>query len=319
LRAYITRTLLLYIPVLFGVTLLVFILLKVVPGDPLSGILSNSQVNAMTNEEIKALQHQYGLDKPIVIQYFDWLGQILKGDFGTSIAYTGQSVWSLLSVGLRVTIPIDLIATALGCTVGILLGIFAALKPNTILDRMVTTVAIGAISIPGYWLGIVFIYIFAVNLHWLPAAGWVNFSESPIGWLRCVTLPIVTLSLGGAGTFMRYTRSAMLEVLSQDYIRTAWSKGLNPRVVIIRHALRNALIPLLTIFGMSLAYMLAGSVLIENIFALPGMGQLTNHAIFSRDFPVLQGILLFVSSVILLMNLLTDVGYAAVDPRVRYK
>jgi len=158
-----------------------------------------------------------------------------------------------------------------------------------------------------------------VNLHWLPAAGWVNFSESPIGWLKSIALPVVTLSLGISGTYMRYARSAMLEVLTQDYIRTAWSKGLPSRVVIVRHALRNALIPLTTILGMSLAYMLAGSVLIENIFALPGMGQLTNRAIFSRDFPILQGILLFVSTVILLMNLLTDIGYAVIDPRVRYK
>jgi len=319
LKAYIIRTLFLYIPVLFGVTVLVFLLLKVVPGDPLSGILSISQVNALTNEEIAALQHEYGLDKPIVVQYFDWLGKIIRGDFGTSIAYTGQSVWDLISTGLRVTVPVDLLAIGIGCIVGISLGIFAALKPNTILDWLVTTLAIGAISIPSYWLGIVFIYIFAVSLHWLPAAGWVNFSDSPIGWLKSVILPVITLALGVSGTYMRYARSAMLEVLTQDYIRTAWAKGLAPKVVIIRHALRNALIPLLTIFGLSLAYMLAGSVLIENIFALPGMGQLTNRAIFSRDFPVLQGILLFVSSVILLMNLVTDVGYAMVDPRVRYK
>lgn len=319
MRAYITRTLLLYIPVLFGVTILVFILLKVVPGDPLSGILSNSQVSALTNEEITALEHSYGLDKPIILQYFDWLGKIIRGDLGKSIAYTGQSVWELISVGLRVTVPIDLIATTLGCTIGVLLGIFAALKPNTVLDWLVTTVAIGAISIPSYWLGIVFIYIFAVNLHWLPAAGWVNFSASPVGWLKSIILPVVTLSLGVSGSYMRYARSAMLEVLTQDYIRTAWSKGLSSRVVIVRHALKNALIPLMTILGMSLAYMLAGSVLIENIFALPGMGQLTNRAIFSRDFPILQGILLFVSSVILLMNLLTDIGYAAIDPRVRYR
>lgn len=319
MRAYITRTLLMYIPVLFGVTIIVFILLKVVPGDPLSGILSSSQVNALTEEEVLEIQKAYGLDRPIVVQYFDWLSKIIRGDFGKSIAYTGQPVWDLIKTGLRVTIPVNIIAITLGSIIGIFLGIFAALKPNTIMDWMVTTIAIGAISIPSYWLGIVLIYIFAVNIRWLPAAGWINFSDDPIGWLKCIILPVVTLAMGVAGSYMRYARSAMLEVLSQDYIRTAWAKGLAPRIVIVRHALRNALIPLITIFGMSLAYLLAGSVLVENIFALPGMGQLTNRAIFGRDFPVLQGILLIVSTVILLMNLITDICYALTDPRVRYK
>jgi peptide/nickel transport system permease protein len=221
------------------VTIIVFGLLHIVPGDPVYAILGASQVADLTEEDMQRYRHEWGLDRPIYIQYLSWLGKIARGDLGQSIVSSKEPVIKLLLVSLKVTIPLALGATLFGCTFGIAFGFIGALRPNTKLDMAVTTMAIGGISIPSFWEGIVAIYIFAVWLHWLPAAGWVDFSTSPIGWFKCLIMPMIIMGTHMAGSYMRYTRSALLEVLDQDYIRTARAKGLREKVVILKHGFRS--------------------------------------------------------------------------------
>ncbi|MDZ7801539.1 MAG: ABC transporter permease [Trueperaceae bacterium] len=294
-------------------SLLVFSALLAVPGDPAEIILG---INT-SPEALAALRSQLGLDVPAPQRYLSWLGGILQGDFGRSINFD-RPVSTLIADRLGVSVPLALGAAFVACAISLPLGILAALRRGTWLDPLVVSLAQVGAAVPSFWLGLMFILLFAVQWGWVPAGGFTPWSDDPLASIRSLLLPIFALGLGQAAVMTRMTRAAMLEALGQDYVRTARAKGLRPRRVIGGHALRNALVTLVTILGLSLTNVFIGSIIIEQVFALPGLGRLALTAIGTRDFPLLQGEILVYATTIVMLGFLVDVSYGFLDPRIRY-
>jgi peptide/nickel transport system permease protein len=302
------------VPVLLIVSLITFGLMRLIPGDPAAAMAGLSA----TQRDIAQLRTDLGLDQPVLMQMFRWYGGLLQGDLGRSILL-GKPVVEATLERLPVTIGLSLYALVLTLLFGVLAGIVAALRQNTWVDQFAMMLAMVGISVPNFFLGLLMIIVFAVKLGWLPTGGYVAFTENPAEWLRSITMPAVSLALLQAGLLARITRSTMLEVLRQDYIRTARAKGLPERQVVFKHALANALIPIVTVVGIIVSLLLSGAVVTEALFSIPGIGQLLTQAELSRDYPMVQGGLLIVTAFLLLVNILVDILYAAIDPRVRYE
>ncbi|WP_062380267.1 ABC transporter permease [Pseudomonas abietaniphila] len=309
---FILRRLLSAIPTLILVSLFVFTLQKLLPGDP---------VQAMAGEErdpavMEYLREKYRLNDPVPLQYVHWVGNVLQGDFGTSLR-TEQPVTTLLASKLPVTLELAVLALLIALLIGIPTGVISAVRKGTATDYAANVFALSGISIPHFWLGILLIMIFAVKLQWLPASGFVPLGEDLGQNLKTLILPAFVLGAGLSGVLMRHTRSAMLEVLRADYVRTARAKGLFPRTVILKHALRNALMPIVTLTTLLFGELLGGAVLTEQVFSIPGFGKMIVDAVFNRDYAVVQGVVLCVAIGFLLLNLLADVLYRLINPRLR--
>jgi peptide/nickel transport system permease protein len=301
------------IPVLAVVSLVSFAIIALVPGDMASEMAGPSA----TAEELARLRAQLGLDKPILQRMVEWYGALLRGDLGQSVLLR-RSVTEAILERLPVTLGLTFLALVFAVVLGVLAGMVAAVRPNTWTDQGVMALALIGLSLPDFWLGLVFIWGFAVQLGWLPTGGYVPFTESPLGWLRSMAMPAGALALTQMGLLARMTRASMLDVLRQDYVRTARAKGLPGWVVVGRHAGANVLVPMITVAGVSVGILLGGAVVIEQVFSLPGVGRLIIGAIQRRDYPVIQGGLLLTATIFVLVNLVVDLLYAAVDPRVRY-
>lgn len=304
--------------VLILVTAIIFFAMRLLPGDPIRMLVSQSEEASFTEEQVTALKHQYGLDRPLVIQYFNWLGNMVHGDFGVSILQ-GTPVVNEIKHRLPITFNLGIIAFIISIIIGVPLGVISAVRRGTWLDTLVTTLANVGITMPVFWLGIIMIYIFSVDLRWLPLMGYTSpFKDFTLS-VKQMIMPVICLALFPIAGNARQTRSAMLEVMHQDYVRTAWSKGLKERVIITRHALKNGLIPVITLIGAGVSSILGGSVLVETVFAIPGMGRLAVTSVVNQDYPYVQAVILIISISILLSNLLVDLTYGWLDPRIRYE
>ncbi|ADU10782.1 ABC transporter permease [Micromonospora aurantiaca] len=300
--------------VLVGVTLVVFLLLQLVPGDPVRVALG-TRFDPQTYE---ALRERAGLDQPLPVQYASYLGHALTGDLGVSFR-TGQPVSQIVLERLPATLSLAVTAVVFALLVAFPLGIVAAVRSGSAVDHAARVFSQFGVSVPDFWMGIMGILLFAGVLGWLPPSGYVALTDDPGRWATHVALPAVTVGLVTASILTRFIRSSVLEVLSADYVRTAEAKGLRNRVVIVRHVLRNALIPVVTVVAVQLASLLGGVIVIEVLFAWPGIGRLTFDAVQARDYPVLQGAVLLVAALFLLVNLLVDILYARLDPRITVK
>ena len=313
MKTYVIRRLLQLIPVLFGISVLIFAVMKMIPGDVISGILG---VDA-TPELREQLREIYGLDRPYVVQYLDWIGGVLRGDFGESIR-TGEPILPQILTRFKVTAELTILAAIISCIIAIPLGILAAVKRNSMADRFVRVFALLGVSVPNFALSILLILFLSLVFNYFSPLGYVGFFEDPIRNLQIMILPASILGVSIAGSVMRMTRSSVLEVLRQDFVRTVRAKGASERVAIFRHVLRNALIPIITLVGMQIGSLLGGAVIVEQIFSLPGLGQMTLTGINQRDYPVVQGCVLFIAFVYVLVNLVTDLLYSYIDPRISY-
>ncbi len=309
---FIVRRLLIAIPVLLLVSLMSFAVIWLVPGDPAAVFLDASA----TPEQLAQVRHRLGLDEPFYLQMIAWYGRILHGDLGQSILLN-RGVAAAIVERLPVTLSLTGLAFVFATVMGVVAGLLAAMRHASWTDQSIMVLALVGLSVPEFWFGLMMIFAFAVRLHWFPAGDFVPLTQSFVGWWRSMAMPAFTLAAVQMGFIARMTRSAMLEVLGQDFIRTADSKGLPWSVVVTRHGLPNALVPILTVIGIVTGGLLGGAVVIEQVFSLPGVGRLVIGAVLSRDFPVIQGTLLFVAVIYLLINLVVDVLYAVVDPRVR--
>lgn len=313
---YIQQRLLVSIPVLLLITIIAFLLLQAAPGDPLNAYVPPDA--PLPAEQREALRRELGLDRPLYIRYFYWLYEAVQGNLGVS-ARNMEPVSD--AIGRRVMPTLTLMGTALviGIATGVVLGIIGAVKKYSALDNLLTVVAFLGISFPVYLLGLLGLYVFALQLGWLPSGGMNTPGDGGfVDTLKHLILPSLIISIQYIASTMRYTRSAMLEVLDQDYVRTARAKGLLERVILVRHALKNALIPIITIIGSYIPGLLGGAVFIEAIYSWPGMGRLFVESVEGRDYPLIMGLILILAVIILIVNLLVDILYAVVDPRVRY-
>ncbi|MGH7322992.1 MAG: ABC transporter permease [Candidatus Rokuibacteriota bacterium] len=309
----ILRRLVATIPVMGVVAIAVFALLHVTPGDP-AVIIAGDYA---TSDDIARIRAKLGLDRPFGAQVGIWLSQVVRGDLGTSI-FSGLPVVTLIGQRAEATIGLTLLAMLISVGVGVPLGVLAAWKQGSWIDRVVMVVAVSGFSMPVFWLGFLLVYVFAITTAWLPVQGYVPFRTGLWPFLKHLTLPALTLSVVYMALIARMTRASMLEVLSEDYIRTAFAKGAAPGSVLGRHALKNASLPVVTIIGIGFALLIGGAVVTESVFALPGLGRLTVDAILRRDYPVIQGVILVVSGVYVLINLVVDLLYVFLDPRIRY-
>jgi len=317
MTAYIIRRLMMGVIILLLVTLLVFLAMRLLPGDPLVIYISQSQVEMFSPEQLAELRAEYGLDKSLPAQYISWLGNMLRGDMGKSIVL-GQDVGYLIKTRLPVTIYFGAMSFIVSAFFGIIFGVICGLRRGKWIDSVITILANTGITLPAFWVGILLIYLFSLTLHWLPTYGYVAPTESLGQSLRAAIMPVICLSLFSVAALTRQTRSAMLEVVSQDYIRTAWAKGLRERVIILRHTIKNAMIPVITILGLQVGLIFGGSVLIETIFNIPGMGRLLAQSLFSHDYQIVQAGTLVIAVVVVFTNLVVDISYGWFDPRIRY-
>jgi peptide/nickel transport system permease protein len=318
MSTYIIRRLLVGLIVLLIVTLIVFFAMRLLPGDPLIIFMGQQAASgSMTEEQMQSMRHQYGLDKPIMVQYVNWLGGLFHGDMGTSIYYH-QDVASILRQRFPITLYLGLTSFVISNVLGILLGLFAGIRRATWVDTTSTTLANVGITIPQFWLGILMIYLFGLKLHWLPIYGYISPFTNLWESFTHAVMPVICLAITGMAFTARQMRSSVLEVIRQDYIRTAWSKGLVERIVIVKHALKNSLIPVITLMGIGLGLIFGGSVLIETVFAIPGVGRLIVTSVFNQDYVVVQSSTLVIVLIVILSNLLVDISYGWLDPRVRY-
>lgn len=302
------------VPVLLIVSMLAFGLLYVLPGDPAVAILGE---NAGNQQTYLALRHDLGLDQPLYLQYLTWLGRLLRGDLGQSIR-THEAVSTVLLARVPVTLYLGTAGLLVGLVLGLSVAIVSALKPGSAIDSLGTVAAMGGVAIPSFWQALLLVYVFAVVLHWVPPSGFTSPFVDPGLSARMLILPAIVLGTHAAAVVMRQGRSALMEVLEQDYVTTARSKGLPGRAVVSRHALKNAMIPIITVIGLQIGTLVSGAAITETIFAIPGVGRAAVDAIFYRDYPVLQGSVLILTLAVLIANLLTDLAYAYLDPRIRY-
>lgn len=302
---YTLRRLVQLVPVLIGVSIMTFAILHAIPGDPIA-VMAPADAS---EEDIAGLRAEFGLDQPLPIQYLKYVGNAVQGNLGRSLR-TRDPVAETLWRRLQFTIQLTIASVVLGVILGVVLGVVAATHHNTWIDNTIMVTSLTLLSVPGFWLSLMLLLLFAGTLRWLPSGG--------TGGPQHLVLPVIVISHGAAAVIARFTRSSMLEVIRQDYIRTARANGIPERLVVYRHALRNALNPVITIVGLQFGFLLGGSAIVETIFALPGIGRLMVNAIYTRDYPVIQGGILFIALTFVLVNLLTDLVYAIVNPRIRY-
>jgi peptide/nickel transport system permease protein len=318
MTTYIIRRLIIGVIILLIVTLIVFFAMRLLPGDPLIIFMGQqASSGAMSEAQMESMRHEYGLDKPIMIQYFNWLGGLFQGDLGTSIYYH-EDVGKLLAKRFPITLHLGILSFVISNVLGILLGLFAGIRRGTWIDSVSTTLANIGITIPQFWLGILLIYTFGLKLDLLPRYGYTSPFDDLWKSTLQIIMPVICLAITGMAYTARQMRSAMLEVIRQDYIRTAWSKGLIERVIIIKHALKNSLIPVITLMGIGLGLVFGGAVLVETVFAIPGIGRLLVTSIFAQDYVVIQSGTMLIAFIIILTNLLVDISYGWLDPRIRY-
>jgi peptide/nickel transport system permease protein len=297
---------------LFVISMIVFTGVRMIPGDP-ARVMAGNEADEAGLEEVR---QKYGLNDPIPFQYLRWVGLALRGDLGESIR-TRESVVKTVATKLPITIELAFLSLLVAIGIAIPAGVLAAVRRNTVWDILTSGASLGGVSIPNFWLGIMLILFFSVRLGWLPASGFVPLWESPLENLQRMIMPAFVLGTALAAILMRQTRNSMIEVLSADYIRTAYSKGLAGRIVVFRHAIRNSLIPVVTILGLQMGALMSGAVVTEQIFVVPGFGRLIVEAVFTRDYPLVQGVVLLTASSYVLINLLVDVSYSLLDPRIR--
>ena len=311
--AFAIRRFITLVVTLFLVSILIFAVINIIPGDPAQIILGTEA----SPESLAQVRAKLGLDRPPLVRYLDWLKGVLHGDLGVSLTYN-VPISKLITSRLLLTGPLAGLAILLTVFISIPLGVYAATHHNRLGDYGTMLFSQIGLAIPEFWIGILLILGFAVHWHLFPAGGFTDWKEAPLESLRSLLLPALALGLTRAAVITRLARSSMLEILREDYIKTAWSKGLSKRAVIYKHALRNAFISVLTILGLQMGYLLAGTIIIETVFYLPGMGRLVMHAIYQRDLPVVQGVVLFIAAVIVIVNFIVDILYGFLDPRIRY-
>lgn len=311
---YISRRLIQTVAVLLIVSIASFLLLHMTPGDPVATMLGTEA----SKEQIDALRKELWLDRSPVIQFAHWLSRVLHGDLGTSIMY-GDPVTDIFAARLPITLYLSLIAFVLSTLLGIMIGILCAVRRGGILDQTLSVLASLGIAIPVFWLGIVGIYLFGLRLGWLPIQGWVSPFDNFLASLKHMVMPVILLAVPGIAVLARQTRSSMLEVLHQDYVNVAFSKGLSERTVVLRHALKNTLIPVVTLLGLQVRILVGGSVLVETVFNIPGMGRLLVAGAFNKDLLVVQGGVLLIGTMVCLANLIVDISYGWLDPRFKYE
>lgn len=316
MQRYMIRRLLLMVPTLFGVTFVVFLMVRAVPGDVTTQILG--EFGATDQETKKQILKEFSLDQNIALQYVNWIGDLARFDFGKSII-SGRTVTSELSGRLPVTFELSILAIMVSLSIALPIGIMSAIRQDTWMDYVGRSFAIGLLAIPGFWVALVLITLAGRYFQWgVPPRTYIPLTEDPIGNLKMLAMPAILLGSGLSGGVMRFTRSAMLEVLRQDYIRTAWAKGLRERVIIVRHAMRNALIPVITVVGLQLPILVGGTVITESVYNIPGMGRYYVTSITSLDYPPIQAVNVIVALVVVFANFSIDLLYSVLDPRIRY-
>jgi peptide/nickel transport system permease protein len=313
MRRYLLKRLVVAIPSLVIASLIIFTLPRLLPGDAVQLMLEEKAYG----KDVDDLRHKLGLDRPVYIQYFAWLGQLARGDLGESL-WTKRTVTEELGMRLPVTLLLGGMAAVFSIIIGIPIGVLSAVRADTLSDYAARSAAILGLSVPGFWLATLVIVLPAIWWGWTPHLGFTEFSKSPSAHVLQFILPAFILGIASGASIMRLTRAMLLEVLRQDYVRTAWAKGLREGVVVLKHSLKNAIIPVVTIFGIQFAQIFSATVIIENIFQLPGVGRFLFDAILQRDYPVIQGINLVIVSIIVLINLTVDLFYGVLDPRIRY-
>lgn len=313
MRNYIIRRLLQLIPVLFGISIVIFAVIRFIPGGFASGMLG---IDA-TPELIEQVNSRYGLDQPVLQQYLNWMAGVLQGDFGASFR-SGEEILPEILSRFKVTAELTILAAIISWCIALPLGILSSVNRNSIIDRVVRVVSLLGVSVPGFALSILTILILSLAFHYYSPLDYVSLFENPLKNLEIIIIPALILGASMAGSVMRMTRSSLLEVLQQDFIKTVRAKGATERVAIFKHALRNALIPIVTLVGMQIGSLLGGAVVIEQVFSLPGLGQMTLTGINNRDYPVVQGCVFFIAFVYVLVNLAVDLLYAVIDPRISY-
>jgi peptide/nickel transport system permease protein len=309
---YLSRRILSTIPILVLVGLITFLLIHLTPGDPAAVVAGDNA----TPEAIEAARHRLGLDQPFLVQFWHWLSSVLRGDLGTSFT-SGQPVVSLIFERLPITLSLTVGATLVGLGISIPLGVLAAMRRGSWIDRAtIFTTSLG-IAAPEFFIGLLLVLVVALNFGWLPATGSVPFADDPVEWALRLVLPSITLGVGVAAELARQVRGSMIDVMSRDYIQTARAKGLSAQAIIVKHGLKNAAIPVVTVLGLQIRRLLGGAVIVEQIFAMNGVGSLAVRAVFLRDLPVLLGVALITAIIVLLVNLLVDMSYSYFDPKVR--
>lgn len=318
MSTYILRRLIHAVSVIFLVTLIVFFAMRLLPGDPILLLVTATEQQEYTEEQIIRLRHEFGLDKPLVFQYLEWISGVLRGNLGTSILNRQPVIQELLR-RLPITLHLGGLAFIIGHLIGIPAGVISAVRRGSWIDNLVTTLANLGVTVPNFWLGIMMMYGFGLYLGWLPIMGYTSPFEN--FWLntRQIIMPVLCLAIFPIAGSARQTRSSMLEVMGQDYIRTAASKGLTEYMIIVRHALKNGLIPILTLAGTGIPIILGGSVFIETIFVIPGLGRLAVSSVINQDYPYVQGVTLIIAMTAVFSNLIVDLAYGWLDPRVRYE
>jgi peptide/nickel transport system permease protein len=314
---FIIRRLVMSVIVLFLVSVFVFLAMRLLPGDPVLVFVSSSSIQNVTEEQLNQIRHEYGLDKSLPNQYISWIGGVFHGDFGRSILNKAPVLDEIVR-RLPITLYIGILAFIVATVIGIPAGVLCAVRRGSWIDSVVTTLSNIGITIPVFWLGILLIYVFALHFKWLPVMGYTSPFDDFWKSLRQIIMPVFCLALGPIAGNARQARSSMLEVIHRDYIRTAWSKGLDERVIVMKHALKNGLMPVVTLSGMAVGTILGGSVLVEQVFNIPGMGRLAVTSVMNQDYPYVQAIALIMAISIVLSNLLVDISYGWLDPRVHY-
>ena len=318
MKAYLIRRTLNLIPTLLLVSLIVFAVVRILPGDPVYTLAAVEDGNEIDQVLYDRLVKEYGLDKPIAQQYAEWLFGVLKGDWGSSL-FNRMPTFDQIIDRLGFTLQLSILAWVSSILIGVPLGIVAALKRNKVPDVAATTFAMAGVALPNFWLGLLLIIVFGVWLGWVPVGGYTPFNVSPFGYIQTMILPTLTLGTALAATLQRQTRSAMLEVLNEDYVRTARSKGLQPRTVVWRHALKNALIPVVTVSSLQLGTLMGGTVITESVFALPGIGRFIVDSIIEQDYNNFQMGMLVITLGVLIANFVADLIYGFLDPRIRFR
>jgi peptide/nickel transport system permease protein len=318
--AYVIRRLLLIIPTLFLVTILVFLIIRLIPGDVIDLMMSQNMFETMRGREVnaEAIRHRLGIDEPIYTQYGKWIAGAVHGDLGNSM-WTDRPVSEELATRLPISLELGVLGIIVGLVIAVPVGVYSGIRQDTIGDYLGRSFAILCIAVPNFWIATLVIVLPSIWWHWTPALQYISLAADPWGNFRQFILPSAVLGMALSGFTMRMTRTMMLEVLRQDYIRTAWAKGLKERLIIIRHAMKNALIPVISIAALQIPVLIGGEVIIEQIFSLPGIGRYFLDAIANRDYTIVSGINLVVATVVLANNLFTDLTYGFLDPRVHYR
>jgi len=318
MTTYIVRRLMHAVLVVLIVSLMVFLLMRLLPGDPILMYVTSGDLQSTSKEQIEQLKHELGMDRPLLIQYFDWLGSAARGDLGKSILYR-YNVLEEIGKRLPITLYLGGWSFVIGCLIGPLLGVVSAVRRGKWLDSLVTVLANLGITAPPFWVGAILIYVFSLYLGLLPVYGYTSPLQDLAQNLKQSIMPIFVLATFPVASAARQTRSSVIEVMRQDYIRTAWAKGLSERVIIIRHVLKNALMPVVTLQGVLLRNIIGGSVVVETVFGIPGMGKLVVDGMLSQDYTVVQGVIVVVAVTVVLSNLVIDVLYGWLDPRIQYE